>query len=64
MSAKKKPQDQGQRERFIEAARKAGASEDEADFDRALKKVAKGKPKDEPENHDTTEGPKQNGKRS
>lgn len=36
-----------QRERFIEAARKAGASEDEADFDRALKKVAKGKPEPE-----------------
>jgi uncharacterized protein HemY len=36
-----------QRDRFIEAARKAGASEDEADFDRALKKVAKPKPKDE-----------------
>lgn len=33
-----------QRERFIEAARKAGASEDEADFDRAIKKVAKAKP--------------------
>jgi hypothetical protein len=36
-----------QRDRFIEAARKAGASEDEADFDRVIKKVAKGKPKDE-----------------
>lgn len=36
--------DREQRERFIEAARKAGASEDEADFDRALKKVAKAKP--------------------
>ena len=30
-----------QRERFVEAARKAEASEDEADFDRALKRVAK-----------------------
>ena len=34
--------------RFVEAARKAGASEDERDFDRALKRVAKQKPKDEP----------------
>ena len=30
-----------QRRRFIEAAREAGASEDEADFDEAVKKVAK-----------------------
>ena len=30
-----------QRRRFIEAAREAGASEDEADFDAAVKKVAK-----------------------
>lgn len=41
------PRDREQRDRFVEAARKAGASEDEADFDRALKRVAK-KPKDEP----------------
>ncbi len=42
---KTKPQDErDQRDRFIEAARKAGASEDEADFDRAIKKVAKAKP--------------------
>jgi len=40
----KAKKDGDQRERFIEAARKAGASEDEADFDRALKKVAKAKP--------------------
>lgn len=44
--AKAKGQSQSQEQRFIEAARKAGASEDEADFDRALKKVAKAKPKD------------------
>jgi hypothetical protein len=43
MNAKKKPKQQRQRERFIEAARKVGASEDEADFDKALKKVAKAK---------------------
>lgn len=36
-----------QRRRFIEAAREAGASEDEADFDAALKRIAKPKaPKD------------------
>ena len=39
--------DPKQRDRFIEAARKAGASEDERDFDRALKRVAKAKLKDE-----------------
>lgn len=43
-SAKPKPQKQ----RFIEAAREAGASEDEADFDRALKEIAKAKPKGAP----------------
>lgn len=30
-----------QKRRFIEAAREAGASEDEADFDAALKRIAK-----------------------
>lgn len=30
-----------QKRRFIEAAREAGASEDEADFDAALKRLAK-----------------------
>lgn len=32
-----------QKRRFIEAAREAGASEDEADFDAALKRIAKRK---------------------
>lgn len=32
-----------QRRRFIEAAREVGASEDEAEFDAALKKIAKAK---------------------
>lgn len=32
-----------QRRRFIEAAREAGASEDEADFDAALRRIAKPK---------------------
>jgi hypothetical protein len=41
-----KPAEKDQRERFIEAARKAGASEDEAEFDEALKRVATKKPKD------------------
>ncbi|HUK59706.1 MAG TPA: hypothetical protein VLV50_10790 [Stellaceae bacterium] len=43
-----KKKTQSQKDRFIEAARKAGASEDEAAFDEAVKKVAKPKPKDEP----------------
>lgn len=33
---------QSQRERFIEAARQAGADEDEANFERRLKAVAGG----------------------
>jgi hypothetical protein len=33
-----------QSERFIEAARTAECSEDEAVFDEAMKKIAKGKP--------------------
>ena len=32
-----------QRRRFIEAAREAGASEDEAEFDRALGRIVKAK---------------------
>jgi len=40
----KKSDDRDQRDRFIEAARKAGASEDEREFDEALKRVAKPKP--------------------
>jgi hypothetical protein len=34
---------QEQKRRFIEAAREAGASENEADFDAALKQIAKPK---------------------
>jgi hypothetical protein len=33
-----------QSQRFIEAAREAGASEDEAVFDETLKRIAKAKP--------------------
>jgi hypothetical protein len=36
--------DPAQSERFIEAARKAGCSEDEAVFDENLKKIARHKP--------------------
>lgn len=35
-----------QKRRFIEAAREVGASEDEADLDAALKRIAKTKPAD------------------
>jgi hypothetical protein len=42
-----KPQDKTQRQRFIEAAREAGASEDEAVFDENLKRLAaRAKPKE------------------
>jgi hypothetical protein len=41
---KSEPPKNNQRDRFIEAARKAGASEDETDFDKALRRVAKQKP--------------------
>ena len=37
-----------QKRRFIEAAREAGASEDEAVFDSALKRIAKAKPASQP----------------
>lgn len=37
---------QSQSKRFIEAARESGASEDAADFDRALGKLAKAPPPD------------------
>jgi len=36
-----------QRQRFIETAREAGASEDEAVFDENLKRIVKGKPQQE-----------------
>ena len=42
----RKAQEKAQRQRFIEAAREAGASEDEAVFDENLKRIAKGKPKE------------------
>ena len=48
MPAKKtKDSKKSQRQRFIDVAREAGASEDEAVFDETLKRVAQHKPKDE-----------------
>ena len=44
---KPKPQI-SQRQKFVEAARKAEADESEAAFEEKLKKIAKTKPKDEP----------------
>ena len=43
----KKEDGREQSRRFIEAAREAGASEDEREFDKALKRVAKPKPKEQ-----------------
>jgi hypothetical protein len=43
MKKSRKPTEQ--QKRFIEAAREAGASEDEAVFDENLKRIAKAKPK-------------------
>jgi hypothetical protein len=43
-SSKTKESKKSQSNRFIEAAREAGASEDEAVFDETLKRVAKAKP--------------------
>jgi hypothetical protein len=45
MASKKTISDPKQRQRFIEAAREAGASEDEAVFRENLKRIAKAKPK-------------------
>ena len=47
-----RPQDE-QSARFIEAAREAGCSEDEAVFDTALKKIAQHKPDSEPKQEKT-----------
>ncbi|HEY1506181.1 MAG TPA: hypothetical protein VGF92_17880 [Stellaceae bacterium] len=46
--AEKKKKLQCQRDRFIEAALEAGASEEGREFDEALERVAKQKPRDEP----------------
>jgi hypothetical protein len=51
----RKVSDKAQRQRFIEAAREAGASEDEAVFRENLKRVAKAKLPPKPQNEpDTT----------
>ena len=44
-----KPKDDNQRNRFIEAAREAGCSEDEAEIVENLKRVFKAKPAKAPE---------------
>ncbi|MDE2229548.1 MAG: hypothetical protein KGL11_10980 [Alphaproteobacteria bacterium] len=41
-----KPKSQSQSEKFVEAAKKAGAGDDEAAFAAKLKKIAKAKLKD------------------
>lgn len=43
-SKQSKPQERDQRAQFIEAAREVGANENEAAFDKALKKVASAPP--------------------
>ena len=43
-----KPKDEGQRARFIDAARRINADEDEAAFRAKLAVIARQKPKDEP----------------
>jgi hypothetical protein len=49
MSARKtKDSKTAQRQRFIDAAREAGANEDEAVFDETLKRIAKAAPKGKP----------------
>lgn len=46
MTARRKPKaDKAQRQRFIKAAREAGASEDERAFDESLRRLATTKPK-------------------
>jgi hypothetical protein len=45
----RKTKDKAQRQRFIDAAREAGASEDEAVFRENLRRLAKAKPKEDPE---------------
>jgi hypothetical protein len=46
---RKKPRNKAQAERFIKAAREAGASEDEREFDKNLRRIARTEPKREPE---------------
>jgi hypothetical protein len=49
MAFKKTNSDPKQRQRFIDAAREAGASEDEAVFRENLRQLAQHKPKEERE---------------
>lgn len=48
MTRKPSSREPTQRQKFIEAARKAGADESESAFEAKLKKIAKAKPKNEP----------------
>jgi hypothetical protein len=48
-SSKTRESKKSQRQRFIDAARQAGASEDEAVFDANLKRLAQHKPKEDRE---------------
>ncbi len=50
-----------QHDRFVEAARKLGADEDEATFKAKLAVIARQKPKDDPGMRSPTKGEKQDG---
>jgi hypothetical protein len=49
----KRKNDHRQRERFIKAAREAGVSEDEREFDESLRQIAKVKPAPEKASRNT-----------
>jgi hypothetical protein len=49
----RKTKDKAQRQRFIDAAREAGASEDEAVFDENLKRIARPKSATAPPDKET-----------
>ncbi len=51
-AANRKAMGKTQRQRFIEAAREAECSEDESEFDEALKRIAKAKPKPKGNDHE------------
>jgi hypothetical protein len=46
-SSKTKESKKSQQQRFIDAAREVGASEDEAEFDKNLRRLAQHKPKED-----------------
>jgi hypothetical protein len=56
LSAEKRNKpDKAQRQRFIDAAREAGASEDGAEFDKNLRRLANAKPAHKERNDDRQE---------